>query len=137
MLSRMQLGKTLTDPLTSGKLPEGAEQAVSNAIQDAITSTKARYANLGLSGSTAEAGCDQQHPEPRYGTAIPDCPADGADGTERYISGSCITFGLQDQVFTALMNAQVQQDTALQQALARFAGAAAGGGNNINLKLGA
>lgn len=130
-----QLGTTLTNPLVTGQLPQGAEQAVSNAIQDAITQTKSRYANLGLSGSTAEtdaiANIQNQGTAQRFAIAE-QMAQTGLNAT----SQAANTFGLQDQVFTALMNAQVQQDTALQQSLARFAAAAAGGNQGVNIRLG-
>lgn len=42
-------------PLSTGVLPEGAERALQNARQQATTEIKARYANLGISGSSSEA----------------------------------------------------------------------------------
>lgn len=122
--TQQQLGTTLTDPLVTGKLPSGAEQSVTNAINDAITTTKARYANLGLSGSTMEADAvaniQNQATAIRFKIAQ-EMAQTGIQAT----SQAAGAMGLQDTIYTQLMNAQISQDQALQQAIARFAGAAA------------
>jgi hypothetical protein len=128
------IGTALTQPLLTGQLPPAAQQSIQNAVQDAITSTKAKYANLGLSGSTAEADAisNIQNQQTAIRFQIAEQMAQtGLNAT----SQAANTFGLQDQIFSQLMNAQVTQDQALQQALARFAAASAGGGTNVNLKL--
>lgn len=120
------LGTTLTDPLVTGKLPSGAQQEVTNALNDAISTTKARYANLGLSGSTMEA--DAISNIQNQSTALTFQIAQNMATTgQAALTGAANALGLEDQVYTALMGAQVAQDTALKNAIAAFAGAAASG----------
>jgi hypothetical protein len=47
-------GNQLESYLQSGKLPPGAEQSVTQAVQSAKTAIQGKYAALGLSGSTME-----------------------------------------------------------------------------------
>lgn len=121
-------GKELQQGLLTGKLPSGAQAEVNNALGDATAATKARYASLGLTGSTME----QQ--------ALTDLSSRGQELTfkiaqqmaqtgQAAIGQAANSLGLQDQVYAQLMNAQVAQDNSLQQAIARMAAAAAGGGN--------
>jgi hypothetical protein len=63
----------LLAPLTTGKLPDAAEQSVVNATNDAKAALRQRYANMGLSGSTQEADAlanlDQQATAQRFSIA--------------------------------------------------------------------
>jgi len=121
---QQQLSNTLTNPLVTGQLPPQAQQQVQNAVNDAISTTKARYANLGLTGSTAEA--DAISNIQNQSTAITfQIAQQMAQTGEAAIGQASNALGLQDQIYSQLMQAQVQQDTALQQAIARFAAASA------------
>lgn len=117
-------GTQLEQPLLTGQLPGGAEQAVKNAVHDATVATKARYANLGLSGSTMEQDAlnniQDKATAQRFAIAE-QMAATGQQATTQALQG----LGLQDRVYTELMNAQLKQDQALQDAIARFASAAA------------
>lgn len=134
---QQQLSQTLTDPLTSGKLPTGAEQSVSTAINDAVSTTKARYANLGLSGSTMEADAIANIQNQATGLRF-NIAQQMAQTGEAAIGQASSALGLQDQVYNQLMSAQISQDNNLQTAIARFAGAAAGAstGKGVNVQLG-
>jgi len=119
-----QLQKTLTDPLVTGNLPPDAQQAVNNALNDAIATTKARYAQLGLSGSTMEQ--DAINAVKNQTTALTFQIAQQMANTGLQAGQQGLNaLGLQDQIFNQLMNAQIAQDTALQNAIAQFASAAA------------
>lgn len=136
---QQQLSQTLTDPLTSGKLPAGAEQSVSTAINDAVSTTKARYANLGLSGSTMEADAIANIQNQATGLRF-NIAQQMAQTGEAAIGQASSALGLQDQVYNQLMQAQISQDNNLQTAIARFAGAAAAGQGSgksgVNLQFG-
>lgn len=117
-------GAALIDPLLSGNLPAGAKTQVDNAFQDAIGTTKAKYANLGLSGSTMEADAIASITKQKEALSFQIAEQMATTG-QQALSGAANALGLQDTVYSQLMQAQVQQDTALQQAIASFAGAAA------------
>lgn len=123
---QQQLGGELTQPLLTGNLPPEAAQSVSNAVNDAISTTKARYANLGLSGSTMEADAIANIQNQKSALTFQIAQQMATTG-QAALTGAANALGLQDQVYSQLMQAQVQQDAALQQAIASFAGAAASG----------
>lgn len=132
---QQQYGTALTSPLITGQLPSGAKQQVDNAVNDAISTTKARYANLGLSGSTMEA--DAVSNIQNQSSALTFQIAENMAQTgQAALSGAASALGLQDQVYSQLMQAQVAQDNALQQAIANFASAASGAPKNLSVKLG-
>lgn len=123
---QQQLGGELTQPLITGNLPPEAAQSVTNAVNDAISTTKARYANLGLSGSTMEADAIANIQNQKSALTFQIAQQMATTG-QAALTGAANALGLQDQVYSQLMQAQVQQDQALQQAIASFAGAAASG----------
>jgi hypothetical protein len=116
----------LESPLTTGVLPGGAEQSVTNATNDAITSIKSRYAQMGLSGSTQELdaiNAAKDHATAMRFSIAQEMAQTGLSAGQQAVSD----LGLQDQVYGQLMQAQISQDTALQNAIARFTGAVGGG----------
>jgi hypothetical protein len=121
-------GTTLQQPLVTGQLPPGAQQEVTNALNDAISQTKSRYASLGLTGSTMEADAianmQKQSQALTFQIAQQMAQTGGAAITQ-----AANALGIQDQVYAQLMNAQVSQDNALQSAIARMASASALGSN--------
>ena len=121
---QQQLGSTLTNPLVTGQLPPQAAQEVSNAVNDAVSSTRARYASLGLTGSTMEADAIANIQNQRSAITFNIAQQMATTG-QQAVSQASTALGLQDQVYSQLMNAQVAQDTALQQAIARMAAGAA------------
>jgi len=127
-------GSTLQQPLLTGQLPPQAQTAVDTATNDAIASTKARYANLGLTGSTAEADAisNIQNQKSTLTFQIAEQMAQTGGAA---ITTAANALNLQDQIYSQLMNAQVAQDASLQSAIARFAaGAAIGSSGNANVK---
>lgn len=50
----LQQGQALAPSLSTGQLPPGAEQLVQNQLKDEQTAIRSKFAQLGLSGSTAE-----------------------------------------------------------------------------------
>jgi len=109
--------KQLIASETTGVLPPGQEQMVQNAINDAKTQIRAKYANLGLSGSTMET----QELNAVDERAVAERAQLAAQATQTGLNAA----GLQDQIFNAIAGLTLQQDQGLQQALANFAGSAA------------
>jgi hypothetical protein len=118
------LQNQLIQPLLTGKLPSEAEAGVQSGLNDAITATKAKFASLGMTGSTAETdsvnALHQQAEQLRFTIA-----EQMATTAMQAGSLAATDLNIQSGVFQALMNAQVSQDNALQSAIAAFAGQAA------------
>lgn len=110
----------LENSLATGKLPPGAEQMVQTSLQDSITGIQSHYASMGLSGSTMEqqdiAAAQQRSQAMRFQLA--------QQTTQTGLSAA----GLSDQIYGQLAQLQLSQDQGLQNALAEFAAASAGGG---------
>ena len=106
---QQSLSQTLTEPARYRAITPAGGQQVSNAVNDAISSTKARYASLGLSGSTMEADAVANIENQR--SAITFNIAQQMAQTSKAAMIAYQALGLQDQVYSQLMNAQVAQDT--------------------------
>jgi len=117
-------GQGLLGPIEGGPLPGPLEQQVQNGIRDADAATKSRFARLGLSGSTMETDAlnnNQNQAQALRGTLALQLAQSGA----QLISLANQDLGMEAGIFTNLMNAQIAQDSALEQSIARFAGSAA------------
>ena len=113
-------GNNLSSYIQNGTLPPGALERVKEATQAAISSTKQRYAGMGMAGSTAEAAdisrINQQS---------------AANGN--VLATQLLQSGIQEsqlgaQIYGQLMQAQTAQNQQVSQAIGNFAGAMAGGG---------
>lgn len=104
----------------TGQLPPGGQALLDNLHHSMTTQIKSKYAALGLSGSTAEAQDLAQVPQQVAATQY--------QMINQLVSQGLSASGLAQTADIASMNAQVQQDERLQQAIAGFAGALAGGG---------
>lgn len=113
----------LISSLQTGQLPPGAEQMVQTSLNDAVTGIQSRYASMGLSGSTMEqqdiAAAQQRSQAQRFQLA--------QQTTQTGLSAA----GLSDQIYAQIAQLQLSQDQGLQQALADFAAASAGGGSRV------
>lgn len=119
-----QLQTELINPLLTGVLPQDAEAQLQMGLNDAMTATKSKYAQLGLSGSTAEQ--DQLNYLRQQSDSLRFTIAEQMATTAMTAGSQAATaLGIQESVFQALMTNQIQQDNALQQAIAGFAGQAA------------
>jgi len=117
-------GQNLLGPIQGGPLPPALEQQVLNGVQAADAATKSRFAQLGLSGSTMETDAlnnNRNQAEALRGTLALQLAQSGA----QLLSIANQDLGIEAGVFTSLMNAQIAQDSALEQSIARFAGSAA------------
>lgn len=117
-------GQNLLGPIQGGPLPGPLEQQVLNGVKAADAATKSRFAQLGLSGSTMETDAlnnNQNQAQALRGTLALQLAQAGS----QLISLANQDLGIEAGIFTNLMNAQIAQDSALEQAIARFAGSAA------------
>lgn len=117
-------GQNLLGPIQGGPLPPALEQQVLNGVKSADAATKSRFAQLGLSGSTMETDAlsnNQNQAQALRGTLALQLAQSGA----QLLSIANQDLGIESGIFTNLMNAQIAQDSALEQSIARFAGSAA------------
>jgi hypothetical protein len=121
--SNQALEKQLTDPLLTGNLPEGQKRAIAQGVQDAQTAIKARYAQLGMSGSTAETDALNHAQEVGMNQAAALEQSMAQMGIQAG-SAAAQDLGIANTVYSNIMNATISQDNALQSAIASFAGQA-------------
>jgi hypothetical protein len=116
----------LEAPLTTGVLPAGAQAQVTQALNDSITSIKSKYANLGLTGSTAEQAAISEAQSQAQQMTFTIAQQMAQTGIQ---AGNQATqdLGLEGTIYNDLTQAQISQDTALQNAIASFTGAIGGG----------
>lgn len=117
---------TLEAPLTTGVLPAGAQAQVTQALNDSITAIKARYANLGLSGSTMEQSAISEAQSQSQQMAFTIAQQMAQTGLQAG-SQAAADLGLEGTIYQNLTQDQISQDTALQNAIASFTGAVGGG----------
>jgi hypothetical protein len=113
----------LSSTVLTGKLPPGAQSLVTNALNDTIAGIKAKYASLGIPGSTAEAqdiAAAQERASAQTFQIAQALTQEGLDAA-----------GLTAQIYAQIAGIQLQQDQALSQALGGFAQA---GGYGAGLK---
>lgn len=116
--SEGSVGKTLSSYIFSGTLPSGMQDIVDANTNSAIAAVKGNYAKMGLSGSTME----QQAVNQVHQAAA----AQVSQIAEQLLQQGQGFSALSNQEFNTLLQAQMQQDAALQQALGSFAGGLAG-----------
>ena len=121
-------GQTLLGPLEGGPLPAGAQSAINQGVQSAQAAIRSKYASMGLSGSPMEQDELNQAQE----TAI---QQQFQVAQQMAGVGAQIT-GLDISTYNDIINAKLTQDKELQDAIASFAGAAAGGGVNVRIPTG-
>ena len=112
-------GAQLEGYLTSGTLPPGMDAALQSAHNAAAAAIRSRYANMGMSGSSAEMN---DLSNLAYTTV-----SQGAN-----IASQLMQTGVNEQQFAAglyqnLMRTSMAQDTAMSNSIAGFTNAMAGG----------
>jgi hypothetical protein len=116
------VGGPLAQSLATGNLPAGAAAANAAATEAAKAQVRSTYANMGLSGSSQEAGAlagvDEKAAAQQYQELL--------SATTTGLTAEGQASGLYEQI----MNAQVAQQQRTQQALARLSAALAGGTGN-------
>lgn len=114
-----QIGGQLANTLNSGKLPEGAESMVQQAINDGEASIRSKYAQMGMSGSTME----KQEIQALH---------ERAQGQRFSMANDLTNTGLtalnsSSAIYKAIMEGQLTQDQGLSDAIAGLAEASSFG----------
>jgi len=112
-------GQTLQSYLTSGGLPAGQQQEVTQATNDAINTIKSRYAGLGLSGSTAEADAISYAQANAAALAGQFQQQDYALG-QQTINTAIQEMGMQEGIYNTILQDQIAQDNLLGSAIGNF-----------------
>jgi hypothetical protein len=114
------LAGNLLQPLQTGQVPPGAQSMLDQLSTSMKSKVQSQYASLGLSGSTMEAQdlakVDQTVAANKWNII------------NSLISTGTQELGASGTLDQASMNAQIQQDAKMQQAISTFAAALAGGG---------
>ena len=128
----------LTAPLTTGILPPGLEQTVTQAANAQKAQVRSTYASLGLTGSTMEADklaqVDANTASQKAGIAEGLLPAAEAFSGQTNQAFNALSqtganlSGLSLDAYNNLVRTQMQTDQNYQAALYKFAAALAGGG---------
>jgi len=114
---------SLSSAVLTGKLPPGASNLITNALNDTISGIKSKYASMGLSGSTMETqdiAAAQERASAQTFQLAQAITTQGLDAA-----------GLAAQIYGAIADIQLQQDKELSSALGGFAQA---GGYGAGLK---
>lgn len=121
-----QYGAALEQYMTTGQLPPGAQAAVDQATQAAIATVKSKFAGMGLGGSAQEAAAiasiQQNASAQSFQIAL-----QMAQQGQQAISTAEQALGLTSTVYSNLMQATIQQDQNLSNAISNFASAVGGG----------
>lgn len=115
--------QTLEQPLVTGVLPPGAQASVDLAKRKADADIKSRYGNLGLSGSTMEAdqlALNEQNVAAMQFKIEQEMANTGLRAGDQAIAD----LKLQNDIYSTLMKAQMEQDKGLASAIGGFATAA-------------
>lgn len=105
---------------TAGALPQGEEQDVQNTLAASIAQIKAKYAQMGLSGSTME----QQD----IANANNQASAQRATMAQQAVTTGANVLGVSNQGFTNVAASQAADDKSFQEALTALASAFGGAG---------
>jgi len=122
--TQTQIGTNLETPLETGTLPAPQQAQLDQATTAAIAAVKGKYASLGMSGSTSEqSAIDAVNQEALNVKA----EIEGqlfTSGTQA-LQTATNNLGLEGNIYTTLLNAGLQQDEQLSNAISGFANALA------------
>ena len=111
-------GAQLQSYLAGGTLPPGLQTGIDSATNAAIATIKSRYAQRGMSGSSAEAQ--------DIANATNAAQTQGANMALNLYSQGVNETNIGDQIYAQLMQVSMAQDQATSSAISNFAGALAG-----------
>lgn len=115
-----QQSKTLETYLLSGTLPPGLQAGLDQAYNDAAATIRSRYAQTGMSGSSAEE-TDLQNLRTRL-------QSQAAQQALSLFQSGLNEAQISERLYYDLMQAQIQQDSAFQGAIGNFVGGLSGMG---------
>ena len=110
---------SLIPTVSTGQLPPSAQAGIQQGLQDAISTIKSKYANLGLSGSTMEA----QEISVAENAAQAQSFNEANALTQTGLQAAGVSAGQTGQaatIYSNIINTVLAQDKALQDALANF-----------------
>lgn len=110
---------SLVPSMQTGVLPPGEQNMVSRALQDNQNSIRAKYAQMGMSGSSSET----QELEAAQQNAQAMSAQLASEATKTGLSA----LGTSQSIYDELAKLNLSSDQALQNALANFAASSAGG----------
>ena len=110
----------LQNYVTTGTLPPGVSTVLTQVQQGLVNQIKAKYASLGMSGSTAE----QQD----INNAALQVQSQGATQALNLMNQGVSLAQLAGQLQTTLLNTNIQQDQQTATSIGQLAAALAGGG---------
>ena len=118
-LNAMRAQRGMAEQFMTGQVPAGMQQSLQNQAQAEIQQIKSRYAQMGMSGSTAEMqdiAAAQARATARLGQAQSNMIAQGA-----------AMLGMPATITQQLSREQLAQDAAFNDSLAQFVAALSGG----------
>ncbi len=119
-------GDVLQGYLTSGTLPPGVQSSLTSAAESAKASIRSRYASRGMSGSSAEAA--------DLARVDRDIASKGADVAIQLLQTGIKETGLSSELYTAIMNGELERDKELGSAIGNFASSFAGGSPGLTIR---
>lgn len=118
--SLMGTGTALTQGLLTGKLPAGAQALIDQKLKEATNTISGKYAQLGQTGSTMEADAlanvQNQASEMQFKIAE-DMARTGLQATGQSLQA----LGIESQVYSNLMQAQMKSDQSMSDTIGKFA----------------
>lgn len=117
-------GQQFLQPSLTGQLPPQLEAQVQQSLQDAINTTKARYASLGLGNSSMvsdQISYLQLQAEAMRGTLAQQLAQTGT----QLLSQATSDLSIESNIYSSLMATQIAQDNALETSVSQFAGSLA------------
>lgn len=122
-------GQGLIDPLTSGKLPQGAQSQVQQYVDKQNMAIKGRYASLGQTGSTMETDAlndVQKNASAQAFQIEQEMARTGLQATSQALQALGITqqaYGATAGIYENLMKSQMSHDKDVMSTIGSFAGA--------------
>ena len=118
-------GQVLQTYLQNGTLPPAIQTSIDAATRDGITAIKAKYAQMGVSGSSAEAEDIQRLQQ--------NAVIQGATLADQLLQQGISETQLSGQLYAELVSANTALNTQTGQAIGALASALAGGGTTLRL----
>jgi hypothetical protein len=115
----------LQNYVTTGTLPPGVNQVLQQVQKSMTDQIKAKYAQLGMSGSTAETQ--------DINNAALQVQSQGQTEALNLMNQGVSLANLSGQLMTTLMNTNIQQNEQTTQSIGQLAAALAGGGGTYKL----
>src|SRR5215472_2327649 len=117
-------GAALEQPLATGVLPAAQQTALDKATNDAIGTIRGKYALLGMSGSTSEMSAIDDVKQ-RAATQQVQMETELFNAGNTALATAQSALGLEESIYSTLLQTQLAQDQQLGNAISGFANALA------------